>query len=86
MFVRENSTKKETSKYFFYRVDKVINLFWMKIPNNISFLHQQCQNVQFVTFENGVASLKTLAGATGTVCNVHIVNSGFKNDSGNSIA
>ena len=58
----------------------------MKNPNNISFLHQQCQNVQFVTFENGVASLKTLADATDTVCNVHIVISGFKNDSGNSIA
>ena len=58
----------------------------MKNPNNISFLHQQCQNVQFVTFENRVASLKTLADATDTVCNVHIVISGFKNDSGNSIA
>ena len=40
----------------------------------------------FVTFENGVTSLKTLADATDTVCNVQIVFSGFKNDSGNSIA
>ena len=54
----------------------------MKNPN----LHQQCQNVQFVTFENRVTSLKTLADATDTVCNVHIVISGFQNDSRNSIA
>ena len=58
----------------------------MKKPNSINLFHQQCQNVQFVTFENRVASLKTLADATDTVCNVHIVISGFKNDSGNSIA
>jgi hypothetical protein len=85
LFVRVNSTK-ETSKEFFYRVDKVVNLFWMKNPNNIRFLHQQYQNEQFVTFKNGVASLKTLADATDTGCNVHTVISGLKNDSCNSNA